>query len=456
MFKEYNQNQLQLLPPNLYDLVSKDHIARLINHSVDKMDLSFIENQYSINGQRAYDPRMLLKILVYGYTSGTRSSRKLSDRLKEDVVFMWLSGRQEPDFRTISDFRKDKLGSFKRIFEQVLETCFSLGLARVGRVSIDGTKIQASASRNKAVYRKQLAQRKEFIKQKVDDIIKEAEELDKQEDELYGSATLNRTGKVFSNKTIEQAMKKIEKQKEKLEKQKKILQSKTQEIKTKERQMRKDRNSFVQTDKDATVMMMKEGYVAPGYNVQLASEKQIILGYGIHSDRNDSHLLKPALKELQARTKRKPEIVIADKGYGNKMNYRYLKKEKITPFIPYNTFDQDRILIKNKLYERPDKPDRELERYKLTQLVRLQTEEGKQMLKRRRKDIEPVFGNLKRNLGFRRFNLRGRRKCELELGLFSIAHNFKKLRNGIKRLIEWQDDKQKTLELGTVLGYLTA
>src|SRR3989338_947709 len=94
MFKEYNQNQLQLLPPNLSDLVSKDHIARLINHSVDKMDLSFIENQYSINGQRAYDPRMLLKILVYGYTSGTRSSRKLSDRLKEDVVFMWLSGRQ--------------------------------------------------------------------------------------------------------------------------------------------------------------------------------------------------------------------------------------------------------------------------------------------------------------------------------------------------------------------------
>ena len=94
MFKEYNQNQLQLLPPNLSDLVSKDHIARLINHSVDKMDLSFIENQYSINGQRAYDPRMLLKILVYGYTSGTRSSRKLSDLLKEDVVFMWLSGRQ--------------------------------------------------------------------------------------------------------------------------------------------------------------------------------------------------------------------------------------------------------------------------------------------------------------------------------------------------------------------------
>ena len=138
------------------------------------------------------------------------------------------------------------------------------------------------------------------------------------------------------------------------------------------------------------------------------------------------------------------------------MNYRYLKKEKITPFIPYNTFDQDRILIKNKLYQRLNKPDRELEKYKLTQLVRLQTEEGKQMLKRRREDIEPVFGNLKRNLGFRNFNLRGKHKCELELGLFSIAHNFKKIQNGVKRLIEWQDGRQKTIELGAVLGYLPA
>ena len=385
MFKEYNQNQLQLLPPDLSDLVSKDHIARLINHSVDKIDLSFIENQYSENGQKAYDPRMLLKVLVYGYVSGTRSSRKLSDRLKEDIIFMWLSGRQEPDFRTISDFRKDKLKDFKKIFEQVLDTCFALGLVRVGKVSIDGTKILASASRNKAIYRKHLAKRKEFIK---------------------------------------------------------------------ERRMRKDRNSFTSTDKDATVMMMKEGYIAPGYNVQLASEKQIILGYGIHSNRNDSHLLKPMLKEVEERTKRKPEIVIADKGYGNKMNYRYLKKEKIIPFIPYNNFDQDRILIKNKLYQKSK--DKELEKYKFTQLVRLQTEKGKQMLKRRREDIEPVFGNLKRNLNFRRFNLRGKHKCELELGLFSIAHNFKKMRNGVKKLIKRQDDKLKTLELGTVLGYLPA
>ena len=112
MFKEYNQNQLQLLPPDLSDLVSKDHIARLINHSADKIDLSFIENQYSENGQKAYDPRMLLKVLVYGYVSGTRSSRKLSDRLKEDIVFMRLSGRQEPDLENNLGFQKRQTQRF--------------------------------------------------------------------------------------------------------------------------------------------------------------------------------------------------------------------------------------------------------------------------------------------------------------------------------------------------------
>jgi transposase len=445
---------MQLLPPNIEDMVAKDHIARLINHSIAKMDLSFVESQYSNNGQHAYDPRMLLKVLVYGYTSGVRSSRKLADRLKEDVVFMWLSGRSEPDFRTIADFRKDKLGDFKKIFEQVINTCFELGLARVGKVSIDGTKILASASRSKAVYRKSLAQRKQAIKEKIDEIIKEAEELDRKEDEIYGNATPNTIGREFSKEDIEKAMKKVAAKRQTLVKKKNILKTKTQEIKAREKKMRKGRNSYSATDKDATVMRMKEDYSAPGYNVQLATERQVILSYGVYPDRNDLRLLKPMLKELEERTKRKPEILIADKGYGTKTNYRYLKKENITPFVPFNNYDQDRMLIKKKLYQRPEKPDRELERYKFAQLIRLQTEQGEQMIKRRRQDVEPVIGNLKRNLGFRRFNLRGKHKCELELGLFSLAHNFKKIRNGVKRLMERQDGRTKVLELGMVLGYL--
>lgn len=454
MFKPYNQNQLQLLPPDLSDMITKDHLARLISHTVEKLDTSFIERTYSPEGQHAYDPHMLLKILVYGYAIGLRGSRKLADRLKEDIVFMWLAGRQTPDFRTISDFRKDKLTEFKKVFDQVLTTCFAIGMVRVGKVSLDGTKILASASRNKAVYRTNLKKRRELIHQKVEEIMREVDAADEEEERLYGNAAPHRIGKVFTKEEIEKAVKRVEKERARLEKKQNVLKAKEENIRQKERIMRKDRNSFSSTDKDATVMMMKEGYAAPGYNVQLATEKQVILGYGVSSNRNDMRLLKPMIEEVEERTKRKPELLIADAGYGTKMNYRYLKHKCIPSLIPYNTYEQERILRNNGLYEPPKNPDRELEKYKFRQRLRLQSEEGKAMMKRRREDVEPVFGNLKRNMEFRRFNLKGRRKCELELGLVSLAHNLLKIKNWVRKLAEWDDGRQKSIELGMVLGYL--
>jgi len=456
MFKQYNQNQLQLLPPDLSDMVAKDHLARLINHVVDEMDLSFIEQTYSSNGQHAYPPRMLLKILVYGYASGVRSSRKLADRLKEDIVCMWLAGRLTPDFRTIADFRKDKLADFKKIFEEVLETSFQIGMARVGKVMIDGTKIRASASKNKAVYRVNLARRKELIKKKVGEIIAEAEKLDEEEEKLYGNATPHRTGKIFTKEDVAKALKKVRQERNRLAKKKAVLKIKANIIKEKEIIMRKDRNSFTSSDPDATVMMMKEGYIAPGYNVQLATEHQVILGYDISSDRNDTKLLKPMVREVQERTNRKPETIGSDSGYGTKKNYRYLKKERIASYIPYPTYEQERILRNKGLYEPPKNPDHELEKYKFRQRLRLQSEEGKLMMKQRREDVEPTIGNLKRNLGFRRFNLRGKQKCELELGLFSVAHNLIKIKNWVRKLAKWDDGRRKGIELGIVLGYRTA
>ena len=456
MFKDYNQNQSQLLPPTLEEMIAYDHLSRLISHSVDEMDISFIEQTYSPEGQHAYNPRMLLKVLAYGYAIGLRGSRKLADRLREDIVFMWLAGRQTPDFRTISDFRKDKLSDFKKIFDQVLDTCFGIGMVRVGKVSLDGTKILASASRNKAIYRTNLKKRRELIRRKVEEIMQEVETADEEEERLYGNATPHRIGKVFTKEEIAKAVKKVEKERARLEKKQNILKAKEDDIKRKERLMRKDRNSFSSTDKDATVMMVKEGYTAPAYNVQLATEHQVILGYGLSSNRNDQKLLKPMVEEVKERTNRKPEILIADAGYGTKMNYRYLKKQAIAGFIPYNTHEQERILRNKGLYEPPKHPDREYEKHKFRQRLRLSSEEGKLMMKQRREDVEPVFGNLKRNMGFRRFNLRGKRKCELELGLFSLAHNLKKIKNWVKKLTTWDDGRQKVQVLGAILGYLPA
>lgn len=453
MFKPYVQSQSQLLPPSLEETISSDHLARLISQSLDQMNISSIEKLYSANGQHAYHPRMLLKVLIYGYASGVRSSRKLADKLHEDIVFMWLSGRQYPDFRTIADFRKDKLADFKTLFEQVLSTSMDIGLIRVGTISLDGSKILASASKNKMQYRKQLLKRRVNLKEKIDQIIKEADDLDAEEDKLYGSHTINRTGIVITKEKVVAAMKKAQKKKQTLKRQKAVLSAKLSAVKRQERIMRKDRNSYSATDPDATLMLMKEGYIAPGYNVQLATEHQVILAYGVYPDRNDQKLLKPMIEEVERRTKRKVQAVIADAGYGRKMNYRYLKHQKIAAYIPNQSYEQDTILRNKGLYHIVS-PDTELERYKARMRIRLQGAYGQRMLQRRRQDVEPTFGDLKRNMEFRRFNLRGKFKCELELGLASMAHNLKKMKSWIRKTTNWDDGRTKIQELGKTLGYL--
>ena len=444
-----------MLPQSLESAIAPDHLARLISHSVDQMDISSIEKLYSSNGQHAYHPHMLLKVLIYGYASGIRSSRKLADKLNEDIVFMWLSGMQAPNFRTIADFRKEKLTDFKSLFEQVLATSMDIGLIRVGTISLDGSKILASASKNKMQYRKQLLKRKLNLKEKIDQIIKEADDLDAEEDRIYGSNTINRTGIVMTKEKVVSAMKKIQKRKQTLKRHKAIAKAQLSVIKQKQKTMRKDRNSYSTIDPDATLMLMKENYIAPGYNIQLATEHQVILGYGVFSDRNDQKLLKPTLEEVIARTKRKPESILADAGYGRRLNYRYLKNQKITAYIPNQSYEQDTVLRNQGLYHMVS-PDIELEKYKARMRIRLQSEQGQAMLKRRRQDVEPTFGDIKRNMEFRRFNLRGRIKCELELGIISLAHNLKKMKSWIKKATQWDDGRTKVRELGKTLGYLSA
>jgi transposase len=452
MFKDYNQNQAQLLPSNLEDLLEPDHLARLISQVIDEMDLSFIENTYSSNGQHAYNPKMLLKILTYGYTTGIRSSRKLADRLTEDIVFMWLSGRQTPDFRTISDFRKDKLKDVKKVFVKVLSLCQELGMVRIGKVSIDGTKVRASANKNKMQYRKVLERRKSNIEKQVEDILNEAEDIDIEEEKLYGNKTEHTTG--IDVKEVKKKLSKIKRRKETLARKQKKLEARKSDIQSKLRKMRKDRNSFASVDKDATMMLMKENYIAPGYNIQFAAEHQVILAYNISSDRNDQKQLKPIVKEIEENTGQKPEIIPADAGYGTKSNYRFLKNKQIAAFIPYNNFNKEMIERNKGIYEPPKNPDRELERYKFRQRLRLLSPEGKELRKRRREDIEPTIGDIKRNMNFRTFHLRGKPRCLVELGLVSIGHNLKKIKSWIKKSIARGDGREKTLQLGIVLGYL--
>jgi len=453
MFKDYQQNQVQLLPQSLSDAITPDHIARLISQVIDEMDLSFIESMYSSIGQKAYNPRMLFKVLVYGYTAGIRSSRKIADRLGEDVVFMWLAGRQAPDFRTIADFRKDRLIDVKKAFREVLDLCQKLGMIRIGKVAIDGTKFRSDSNGNKMQYRKVLLKRKMAVEKLVDDIFREADEIDRAEEKFYGDSTEHRI-KGLDLERVRKELAKLKKRKNSLKKKSKKLEAKKDDINSKLRKMRKDRNTMSSTDKDATLMMMKEGNIASGYNAQFATEHQVILGYGLTSDRNDFKQLKPMVKAVKENSGKNPEIVIADAGYGRKMNYCYLKNERVPAYIPYGNFNKEMTERRQGIL--PNNPDRELERYKFRQCVRLLSEEGKQMMKRRREDVEPVIGDIKRNLNFRTFNLRGKPKCLIELGLVSVGHNLKKMKNYLKRASQWDSGNQTVETLGAILGYQSA
>lgn len=467
MFKQYTQDQGQLLPPSLGELIAPDHMARLISHAIDRMDISAIERTYSDQGQHAFHPTMLLKVLVYGYSIGTRSSRKLADKLKEDVVFMWLAGRQTPDFRTIALFRKDRLVDLKLLFQQVLELCFDLGMIRVGKVCIDGTTMRASANKNKSQYRKVLEKRGAKIKQQIDDIFAEAERLDKEEEVIYSDNTPHTTGKPLTGELKQKIsdtlsrqgqgrIKKIKRRKETLKRNQKKLKARQSDVNGKLRKMRKDRNTMSSADKDATLMLMKEQYIAPGYNVQLATEHQVILAFDVTSDRNDTKQYKPMVKQVKENTSRKPKTTITDAGYGTKMNYRFAKNERLAAFMPYNQYNNDLALRKKGIYEFPQNIDIEWQRYKAQQLVRLQSEEGKQLIKRRRQDVEPVIGNIKRNMKFRRFLLRGKPKCLTEIGLVSIAHNMKKIKQWTKKLAQWDDGRTIGREYGKILAYIPA
>lgn len=326
-------------------------------------------------------------------------------------------------------------------------------MIRVGKVCFDGTKIRADASCRKIRYRKLLKERREKIEKQVDEILAEAEKIDQEEEKLYGSRTEHQTPGL-DMKEIERKLIKMDKRKLTLKKQGKKLKAKKSDINSKLRTMRKDSNSMSITDKDATLMQMKEGDIDAGYNVQLASEHQVILAYGVYSNRNDQKLLKPMVKEVKENTGKKPKIIPAAAGYGNKSNYRFLKNQGIAGFIPYPTLNQEQVLRNKGAYEPPKKIDVELERYKARQRARSKSKEGKELMKRRREDIEPTFGDLKRNMNFRRFHLRGQPKCLTELGLISIGHNLKKIKTWVKKLANWEDGQQKGLELGQVLGYL--
>lgn len=429
-FKEYSQHQIMLMPPNLDEKVPEGHLARYISRLVDELDIREIEQGYSELGCRAYHPRMLLKLLLYGYSMGIRSSRRIQKETREDLVFMWLAGMQEPDFRTISDFRKDRIKDITSLFIQVLGVCRELGMVSCGKISIDGTKIEANSGKKKVTYRKKLETSKAKYEEEVERILREAEQVDAEEDRLYGDKDGYTLDRGYTPEEIRKALNKVKQRKEILARQAEKVQAKMSALKEKLQRMGNDRNSFGNTDHDGTLMLMKEGHLGVGYNVQMATENQVILGFGVFQKPNDSRLLQPMIEMVEQNLGMKPEVVTADKGYCSQSNYEYVADRGIKAAIPPQTYDYDIVARHRGTYQYSKNLD--YEKLKVGMLDFLETKEGRELMDKRKHDIEPTFGDIKHNMGFRKFLLRFKLKVTTEVGLISIAHNIKKIRSRLE------------------------
>src|SRR6266849_8883479 len=188
-YRPYLPDQDLLLPPSLREWVAEEHLVYFVSDVVDQLDLSAMDAVYGEErrGQPPYDPRLMTKLLVYGYCTGVFSSRRIQKRLREDIPFKVLAAGNEPDFRTISDFRKIHIGALEKLFEQVLAMALECGAIQLGRVSLDGTKLKANASKHKAMSYGRMKEKQQQLKEEVKQLLAAAEAADEAEDRQYGS-----------------------------------------------------------------------------------------------------------------------------------------------------------------------------------------------------------------------------------------------------------------------------
>ena len=361
VFKPYVMNQISLMPASYEELIPKKHLVRTVNEAVEKIDVTALLQQYKGGGTSSYHPKMMLKVLVYAYCEKIYSSRRIAKALRENIHFMWISGGNTPDFRTINAFRCTRLkAAVDEVFTSVLEYLIEGGYVKLENYFLDGTKIEANANKHKVVWAKRNENYQKRVREQIQGLLEKIEKANEEENEEYGDEDLEELGgngkedinserlkkkidelnqrlrEKAQKKETRQAMKKLEKdclpRLEKYEQQEETLAG---------------RNSYAKTDEDASCMRMKEDRGAkrpwpkPAYNVQIGTEGQFIVGFSVHQRAGDTACLIPHLEKLRQELGHLPQNAVADAGYGSEENYAYLEQLGMTNYVKYNTFYQD-------------------------------------------------------------------------------------------------------------------
>jgi transposase len=421
-YRTYLPEQDLLLPPSLRDWLPENHLAHFVSDVVDQLDLRDIESVYEEDerGQPPYHPQMMTKILIYGYCVGVFSSRKIQKKLLEDVGFRMLAAGNEPDFRTISDFRKLHLKALQGLFDQLLQIALQTGTMKLGMVALDGSKVKANASKHQAMSYRRMQEDEKRLKEEVKKLLQHAERVDAEEDARYGR---DRTGDELPAELArrETRLKKIQEAKRALEE--RAREQARSEGKSVEEAKPEGKAQYNFTDPESRIMKGADGFVQ-AYNTQIAVEPnfQWIVGQRVTQAVNDKQQMVPTVEAIRQQSRQKPEEVLTDSGYCSELNLKYLEKKKIEGFVATGREshgDQKQPCPRGPLPQGATRVDR--------MRRKLQTKAGAAVYATRKVIVEPVFGQIKQARGFRQFLLRGVEKVQGEWALVCLTHNILKL-----------------------------
>jgi transposase len=428
-YRAYLPNQDLLLPPSLREWLPENHLVYFVSDVVDQLDLSAIHAVYEQEkrGQPPYDPCLMTKLLVYGYCTGVFSSRRIQKRLQEDIPFKVLAAGNEPDFRTISDFRKIHIETLQNLFEQVLAMALECGSIKLGRVSLDGTKLKANASKHKAMSYGRMQEKQQQLKEEVKQLLEQAEAADEAEDRQYGSER---------GDELPEELRRRETRLAKIKQAKKVIEQRARDKAAEEgksaeeakRAKPEDTDQYNFTDPESRIMKGADGFVQ-GYNAQAAVEPTLLLivGQSVTEAANDKKQLMPMVELMEQQSGQRPEAILADNGYCSEENLEHLEsadqpERKIDGFIATGKQKHGEHRKPAKRGPLP-KGATKVDRMK----QKLKTKVGKAVYAARKCVVEPVFGQIKQARGFRQFLLRGKDKVKGEWALLCLTHNILRL-----------------------------
>ncbi len=445
-YRPYDPDQQFLMPPSMREWLPEGHLAYFISDTIDGMDLSAIQSRYekNLSGYPPYHPRMMTKVLFYAYCTGVYSSRKIARKLEEDVAFRVLAADNQPDFRTVSDFRKEHLPALAELFKQVLRLCQRAGMVRLGHVALDGTKQKANASKHKAMSYGRMKEESARLEAEIAELLELAGRTDEEEDRELGRDArgdelpvelAHREGRVAR---IRQALSELEAeakageaQEEPVGEQDNLAPKPAGKAGKKASGVPGDKTQRNFTDPESRIMRSADGSFIQGYNAQAAvdSDYQVVVAAQVTNQASDVVHVEEMVGRIEANTGQKPDEMSLDAGYYSDANVKRLEAEQIDVYMPP-------CRLKHSEYRQASpEPQPEVTTVRQRMKAKVFTDEGRAKYGLRKQTVEPVFGQIKHCRGFRQFSMRGLEACEAEWAFICAAHNLLKLaKHGAKAM----------------------